>query len=394
MTEQYQPQAAIEYDVSNEDYRSAAGDSATFLKGCLKSVKHAMTPKPRTKTLDEGLKVHEFILERQKFLATYRSGPNPDDHPMAIFEKSDMVAIVEKMNESRKPKLKKPAGRDKLLEELAKDSKEHLASVQDLSKLTVADIKTKIDEINAQPDRGLISTTGSTVELAKAAREHGWEGECWAEIVEYNDYTNREEGFETLPYGEYSKYESMYSSLIGHLKVGSEMEKEANKQLGEGEVPSVVMQWLLYAFLTPGVLKTEVSMFGENDKCRVDSMFSVNGLNFAFDLKKTVDASEEGFPKQCARLHYDMQAVHYSAVAKEVGMPFYEFGFIAIEAEEPYAVNICLLDDNFAFEGNRKRNYAKKRLKAYKESGKLYAYKPELKTLVMPAWNSYGPWAE
>lgn len=379
----YQPTTQIVHDLPNDDYRSAPGDSATFLKGCLRSVKHAMTSKKRTKALDEGLKIHEFVLERDEFLSNYKQGLNPSDYPKALSTATELKAVIAELNVARKAKIKTTGTKPQLLKRIAEDDPEHLKNVQDIGSLSASDLLDKIEFINAQPNRGLLSTSGTIVELAEQAVSAGWIGQCWQVLCRDHNATDERE---TLPYDEYAKYEGMYASLIEHLQAGAKQEQER----GEGEV---IMQWLLWAFTRPGALETEVSMFGENDKCRMDAMFNANGQWFAMDVKKTVDASDEGFSKQAARYHYDLQADHYQTVSAEVGRPVVTFAFIAIEPEAPFACNVLLPDGDFMELGARKREYAKKQLTVARESGVMTAYEPKAKSLTSPAWAGYGPWS-
>lgn len=383
-SDKYQPTAPIIHDLPNDDYRAAPGDSATFLKGCLRSVKHAITPRKPTKALDEGLKIHLFLLERDKFLDEYKQGLNPTDYPDALRTATEMKTVLADLNQTRKAKIKTTGTKPQLLKRIAEDDPEHLKNVQDVGSLSASDLLDKIEFINAQPNRGLLSTSGTIIEMAERAIEAGWTGQCWQILERDNDATDKRT---TLLWGEYDKYEQMYQSLMQHLQAGAQAEQERDN----GEY---VMQWLLYAFSTPDVMETEVSMFGANDKCRMDMMFEANGQWFAFDLKKTIDASDEGFSKQAARYHYDLQAAHYSSVSSEVGRPVVTFGFIAIEHEAPYACNVLLPDVEFMELGARKREYAKKQLTAARESGVMTAYEPKAKSLSSPVWASYGPWTE
>lgn len=375
----------IHQGLPNDEYRQAQGDSATLLKGCLRSVKHALIEKKPTKALNSGLRLHSFILEREDFLKSYGCGLNPDDYPDAIHTAEDLRAAAKAFNETRNPSLKVSGSRDTLLEQIAADDTEHLSNVQDVSALSATDLRNLIKNINAQPNRGTVALSGSSAELYDRLIKAGWSGEYYP-VIEADHANNQPEGVTVLPRDEYMQYESMYQSLIQHLTEGAEFEREA----GEG----AIMQWLLHAFTTPGVMETEVSMLGANDKCRMDMMFQAGEHWFACDLKRTVDASDEGFNKQAARYHYDLQAAHYSAVSAEVERPIITFAFIAIEPEEPWAVNVMIPDEEFMRLGQKKRAYAKKQLSDYRERGTMTAYLPKAKALTPPAWASYGPWED
>lgn len=381
---QYQPTQPIVHNLSNEDYRSAPGDSATFLKGCLRSVKHAKTPKKRTKAMDTGLHLHTFILERELFLSKYVQGLNPEDYPDALFSAEELKEAAKKFNETRKPKLKTTGSKELLLSELGKDDKQHLEGV-DVASLSATDIKNQIKHINEQPNRGIIALSGSSMDLYARLTDAGFALDYFPALVAKHASDTSEEVV-VLPYDEYKKYEDMYQSLITHLRISAEVERETES--------GSIMQWLHYAFTTPGVMETEVSMFGKEDKCRMDLMFQAGDSWIACDLKSASDASEEGFSKQAARLHYDLQSDHYSSVSAEVDRPLVSFPFIAIETEEPYATSVFIPTDEFQELGSKKRKYAKKKIAEYKQNGYDTAYQPVAKALTPPAWASYGPWAE
>lgn len=374
----------ITTDLSNEEYRKIPKDSASFLKAVLRSVAHALTEKKRTKAMNEGLRIHEYVLERHVFEKNYRCGINPDDYPDAINTADELKQAIKEFNETRLPALKKTGSRDALLEQITKESPHHLEHVSDFSALNVSDIKAKIDEINSSPNRGLIPLSGSSIELYERAVDAGWSGEYLPYIIKQDELT---EDRKTLPYAEYSKYDAMYQSLLKHVETGAQAEIERN----QGEV---VMQWLHYALTSPEVMETEVSIEGENDKCRLDMRFKAGDKWMAFDLKSSEDARPEAFIRAAGNMHYDLQAAHYNAVCEEVGQPNEVFAFIAIETKDPYGVNIFIPDDEFMEIGHKKRNFAKKRLTQYKESGIIAAYEPKA-TVLIPSYSSKnGEWNE
>jgi len=216
-------------------------------------------------------------------------------------------------------------------------------------------------------------------------RDAGWNGEYFPALVRAHAESVGS-GFTVLPYAEYTKYDDMYKSLIEHLKACAEYEK-ANDN-------GAIMQWLYYAFITPDVLETEVSVFTENDKCRFDARFKAIDKYIGLDLKSTNDASEEGFIKQASRLHYDLQAAHYEQVANDAGDEIISFPFIAIETEAPYAVNVFIPDEEFMEMGRKKRAYAKQKVAEHESSKYNTAYEPCAKELSIPAWANYGPWVD
>ena len=375
MTDTTRQYSGIIHDLSNDEYRQAPGVSATLLKTIVsKSVKHALTPRKLTASLDTGLKTHMLLLERETFLSQYVQGPDPSEHSGALQTASELRAVIDGMNTLRLPKLKTTGSRDELLELIVADDPEHLANVTDTNSLSVSDIKKRIKFINSDPRRGLLSTSGSISDLTKRLRDNGHTGEIWPEIIA--TFAAEHPDKEVLPFDEYQKYFDMHTALIDHLRAGDEP----------------IFKWLLYAFTTPGVLQTEVSMFGETGKCRLDCLFKAGNQWIAPDVKTTQDASDEGFARQSARYGYDIQAGHYTEVSAECDTPLAAFPFICIEPEPPYAVNIFLPDDEFMATGFKKREWARKKYAEYIDTGIAVAYSSKSKVLSLPVWATTGAW--
>jgi len=369
-----------------DEYRAIPKHSASVLKRvCDTSPKHALTPSKSTKATDEGLMVHEFILERELFLSKYVCGINPDDYPDALTSVDQLKAEIDGINETRLPKLALTGNLESLIEQVMHDSPDHLAHVSDISKINTSEIKKLIKQINSAPNRGVLSKSGSSSDLYQRLVDNGWKGQYLPEIEKKHAIAN--EPRVALPYDEYTKYEEMYASLINHLEVGARYEIERNQD-------EYLFQWLLYAFTTPDVMEKEVSMIGNEDKCRMDMMFKAGDHWYAFDIKKTKDASEDGFFKQAARYNYDLQAVHYSTVSNEVGRPLQTFGFIAMEPFPPYAVNVLIPNNEFIEIGHKKRAYSKKLLTEWQNKGDNTAYEPRAKVLTAAPWSSYGKWMD
>lgn len=378
MTEQL---TGIHHNLPNEVYRAAPGLSATFLKGCLRSVKHALTPRKPTKATDTGLRLHEFILERDKFLSTYAPGINLTAYPDAIGTMEELRAAIEHINESRKARLAKSGSRTTLIEQLYADDPHHFDGVQDVDKLSVADLKKRIDFVNAQPDRGLISTSGSAIDLTERLITHGYQGQITHKLIAEHNANHADRTI--LPIDEYNSYEGMYQSLLQHLKLGADR--------GDS-----LMAWLLAA-LNGGVpLETEVSVFAADEhgiasKCRLDARFMAGNKRIGVELKSTADAQLDAFTRQCARLHYDLQHEHYLAVCRDAGEPLDMMVFIAVETDAPHGVTILTADEEFRLTGQKKLAYAKRKYAEYVARGNDNAvYSPTVKQLTSPLWNTCG----
>lgn len=367
----------IYHNLSNEEYRDAPGRSATLYKGCLRSVKHALTPRPPTKATNTGLRLHEFILERDSFLSQYITGPDPEQHTEALRTADDLRDAIKSINETRKPSIKTTGNRDSLIEAIIADSPAHMDGVIDSASLSVTDLKKKIQFINSAPERGLLSTSGTIKDLTERLRGAGFEGEIWNDLVEQCQ-TNHPD-CTVLPHDEYVHYSDMYQSLIDHLTAAKDQP---------------LMQWILYALTTPDVLETEVSVFANGAKCRLDARFMAVDKRIGLELKSASDASEEAFMRQSSRLHYDLQDSHYKSVCADAGEPLDMNIFIAVETESPYGVNILIPDELFCLTGRKKLSYANRKYTEWLESERRTAYDPVVKTLSSPAWAQYGPWED
>jgi hypothetical protein len=344
-----------------------------------KSVAHALVPKKPTVSTNTGLRLHEFILERDSFLARYAQGLDPENHPEAISGSESLRYAIDELNADRLPKLSVTGSREQLLENIVTDNREHLAHVTDTSSLSVADLKKRIKFINSDPRRGLLSKSGTNADLITRLRDAGYEGEIWPELVEQHAVSVAPR--EVLPYDEYQKYEDMYQSLLAHLRAGA----SGGDRL---------MEWLLYAFTTPDVMKTEVSIFSKSNKCRFDALFKAGKSYIAPDLKMTKDASDVGFMWEAAKYGYDIQVAHYTDTASEEGVNIQAMPLICIEPIEPYAVNVFVPNDEFIETGFRKRQWAIEQHKKWLASDSKTAYTPKSKELVIPERYMRGPWDE
>jgi exodeoxyribonuclease VIII len=84
---------------------------------------------------------------------------------------------------------------------------------------------------------------------------------------------------------------------------------------------------------------------GQLIKCRTDYMH--NNFNTVVDLKKTVDASLDGFKKSATNYRYDVQmAWYYHVLYCAFGYYPETWAFVAIEEEPPYAIGIYFMNEH------------------------------------------------
>lgn len=128
-------------------------------------------------------------------------------------------------------------------------------------------------------------------------------------------------------------------------------------------------------------------------KCKVDFLSIVNNTYVPFDVKTTVDASEDGFPRQVVTLFYDMKAVFYmDGISEVLEEPIDSFVFGAIEKKTWEPALHCLDNREHISYGRllyraRLEKYCQY-LREYKQSnGKTWAgYPQEVIPLELPAW--------
>ncbi len=123
-------------------------------------------------------------------------------------------------------------------------------------------------------------------------------------------------------------------------------------------------------------------------KCRPDFLRTVEGIGeVIIDVKSTVDASPDGFPKQIANFNYHMQAAHYlNGVSAVLGRTVSEFIIIAIEKEAPHGISIHRLDAGTLDAGRFLARKALAALKECKASAQYPGYPEKILTSSLPNW--------
>jgi hypothetical protein len=91
--------------------------------------------------------------------------------------------------------------------------------------------------------------------------------------------------------------------------------------------------------------ETELSIVWEQSGQLCKSRIDFISGSLAFDLKTAADASMDGFAWAIVRRGYDLQAAFYLMGLAAVGIHVDGFAFIAVESDEPHAVNVVAMDD-------------------------------------------------
>lgn len=90
---------------------------------------------------------------------------------------------------------------------------------------------------------------------------------------------------------------------------------------------------------------------GEQCKCRVDCLTSINGMNVIVDLKTAENADTDTFMRHAIKYGYNLQAAMYGEGVKANTGKEHAFVFIVIEKRAPYAINILQADNAFVLYG-------------------------------------------
>lgn len=130
----------------------------------------------------------------------------------------------------------------------------------------------------------------------------------------------------------------------------------------------------------------EVSLFAKIDNILMKGRLDYVTNETILDLKTTEDATPTGFARSVANYRYHVQAAHYLALGKELGMNLTRFLFIAVEKEAPYAVAVYELDtaDLMLAEAERQKQIAM--LGNCIAFDSWPSYPSEVKTLSLPKW--------
>jgi len=144
------------------------------------------------------------------------------------------------------------------------------------------------------------------------------------------------------------------------------------------------------AQLLSGDLVCEASIFahdalyGLDLRCRPDGWR--RDIDAIIDVKTTVDASPEGFAKQCANLGYHIQEAFYRRVMAIDGHDIDRFVFIAVEKEPPFACGVYELDWASRDEGVAAVKAALEMIQRAETSGEFSTGYGALQTLQIPRW--------
>lgn len=306
-----------------EDYSKSSLDiinkSPMHFKASRDAGQRESTPAQRKGTI-----IHSGVLEPSKFWDEYVLPLKKEDHPDAIFGKDQLVEMIEKLNEDRRPKLSGSGSKKDLIDRIIEEGSDK--PFAELDAMKAADLKIVIAEMNEDRE-GLLSTRGTTQELVEILKGEGVEVQMWSDLVAEHEVANEDK--ETITEEEAAEVEAIRAAVQAH-PVASKL---LNEEDGEAE---------LSCFWTDP--KTGLEL-----RCRPD--FWNKKLNIIVDLKTSRDASYEGFCKSINDWRYHVQEAFYRDGINEtikqakLGIkPVSKFVFVVIEPVAPYAIGVYTID--------------------------------------------------
>lgn len=356
--------------ISNAEYHGDPGISKSGLDLIHRSPMHyhavvtAENDHTPTPAQELGTAAHALILEPEVFTATYCLALRRSDVPEAIDDREVLVEMVNKLNETRLPKLSSSGTKDALIETIKGAAADHPGyDFTGIDDFKGTELKAVISSLNAQRP-GKLSTSGSRHELAELLRANGQQVTLWSDVLE--EWQQNNPGRIVLSPEVWDQLHAMRDAVHNH---------PAAHALLTG-VPGEAEKSVYWNDPTTGVLC----------RCRPDWWRDDDVL---VDLKTTDDASPEGFAKSMANWRYDVQAPYYmDGVKLSTGRNVKAFVFVAVEKKPPYAVGVYVLDSDSLELGRAQYQHD---LRVYAEclaNDKWPGYGDKIQTINMPAWHA------
>lgn len=360
--------------IPNAEYHSGPGISKSGLDLIHRSPLHyhavvtAENDRVPTAAQELGTAAHALILEPDVFTDTYCLALRRSDAPDAIDDREVLVEMVNKLNETRLPKLstggKKEEQVARIMAEIATgDAEKDAAYLAELEAMKGAELKAQLEAMNTERP-GKLSTSGSRHELAELLRANGQQVTLWSDVLA--EWTENNPGRIVLSPEVWEQLHAMAAAVHSHPAAGALLTS----------VPGEAEKSVYWNDPTTGVLC----------RCRPDWWREDDVL---VDLKTTDDASPEGFAKSMANWRYDVQDPFYTDGVKiATGRNVKAFVFIAVEKKPPYAVGVYVLDSASREIGRATYQHD---LKVYAEclaNDNWPGYGDKIQTINMPTWHA------
>ncbi len=122
-------------------------------------------------------------------------------------------------------------------------------------------------------------------------------------------------------------------------------------------------------------------------KGRLDRFTKLGDWPVVADLKSTVNASEEGFPREIVKYSWHLQAAFYLAGLDQVSPnASRRFLFVAVEKEPPFATQVHELDSAGLEQGQNEINRLLRRYMKCRAENSYPGYPSGVNTAQLPPW--------
>jgi exodeoxyribonuclease VIII len=427
-------QPGVYPNLTNEEYHGGPGISKSGLDLIHRSPLHYRAAKTAANDNEPtaaqaiGTAFHSLLLEPESFAQLYcqqlQRSEVPEaiedrDHlvalvteinqareaafPDAIRDKEQLVVMIQALNADRKPKLPTGGTKAELVDRILNEQPVETYTTEQLEAMKGPELKGIIEQLNGSR-LGLLSTNGSTADLAATLRANGAEFVLWSEICEDGEKTT---GVPFIGSTSGSRHD-MAAWLRANGKpvllwsdvLASWTEKNAGRTILSDDQfaqlqamrDAVLEHPMARALLTnrPGVAEHSVywndPITGELCRCRPDFWREDDVI---VDLKTTDDASPEGFAKSIANWRYDVQDPYYrDGIKLATGRTIKAFVFLAVEKKFPHAVGCYVLDQESIELGRAQYRADLNRFHECRVSANWPGYGDKIQTITLPAWHA------
>lgn len=427
-------QPGVYPDLSNEEYHGGPGISKSGLDLIHRSPLHYRAAKTAandnqpTAAQAIGTAFHSLLLEPESFAQLYcqqlQRSEVPEaiddrDHlvalvteinqareaafPDAIRDKEQLIAMIQALNADRKPKLPTGGTKAELIDRILNEQPAETYTADQLETMKGPELKGIIEQLNGSR-LGLLSTNGSTADLAATLRANGAEFVLWSEICEDGEKTTGLPFIGSTSGSRHDMAKWLNANgrpvLLWSDVLASWTEKNQGRTILSDEQHAQLMAMrdavmdhpMARALLTnrPGVAEHSVywndPITGELCRCRPDFWREDDVI---VDVKTTDDASPEGFAKSIANWRYDVQDPYYrDGIKLATGRTIKAFVFLAVEKKFPHAVGCYVLDQESIELGRAQYRADLNRFHECRVSAQWPGYGDKIQTITLPAWHA------
>jgi exodeoxyribonuclease VIII len=360
-------------NISNADYHSGPGVSKSMLDIIRNQsplhLRHRLdSTEQRESTPAQmiGTAAHALILEPAEFVKNYTLALRQSDVPHAVADRDSLVAMVEKLNATRLPKLSSTGTKAELVDRIMAAAPGNVREY--LAELAIKDLKLAIDAIN-ESRPGLLSTTGTMDQLAALLRENGKDITLWSDVKAQWLANNGHRI--VLSQDQWDKLHAMRDAVMAHPAACALLTNQ----------PGTAEMSIYWTDEETGVLC----------RCRPDFLRH-DGI--VVDLKTTENAGAESFGKSILNWRYHVQDQFYTdginASIEQSGAALPQvraFAFIAVEKDAPHAVAVYTLDADSKALGRIEYRQDLQKYAECLQQDQWPGHGEKIQKLALPAWH-------